>query len=221
LDEFHSSYFIPSEYRVILPTPTQTILDAPHGYIGLYTHCFCLANLRLPLNDFFCELLLKENMLDVKSFKDKLLSEPLRTNEEPAVEPMSEPATEPVNERVGTTVDLGGVPKEILLLFTLGVLFFEASCKKETGFWFVNLAHCRAKASAIKDDTPVLSIFDNDEGLEDCLELKDATACHLKISAITPPAWKDFLDNHLDVDLLDLHDRCYPRQAIMDNAVNR
>nr|GEZ55703.1 hypothetical protein [Tanacetum cinerariifolium] len=144
-----------------------------------------------------------------------------QTNEEPAVEPMSEPATEPVNERVGTTVDLGGVPKEILLLFTLGVLFFEASCKKETGFWFVNLAHCRAKASAIKDDTPVLSIFDNDEGLEDCLELKDATACHLKISAITPPAWKDFLDNHLDVDLLDLHDRCYPRQAIMDNAVNR
>nr|GEY55909.1 hypothetical protein [Tanacetum cinerariifolium] len=33
LDEFLSSYSIPSEYRVILPTPTQTILGAPPGYI--------------------------------------------------------------------------------------------------------------------------------------------------------------------------------------------
>ncbi|GJV13150.1 hypothetical protein Tco_1354691 [Tanacetum coccineum] len=140
LDEFLSFYPIPSEYRVILPTSTQTILDAPPGYIGLYTHCFSLANLRLLLNDFFCEaydyepsielfrgffnlckagswltfqkrskkhisslfakvitriegwhqrflfiqdtivpskfpqLLLKDNMLDVKSFKDKLPS---------------------------------------------------------------------------------------------------------------------------------------------------
>nr|GEZ53318.1 hypothetical protein [Tanacetum cinerariifolium] len=35
--------------------PTQTILNAPLGYIGLYTHCFSLANLRLPLNDLFYE----------------------------------------------------------------------------------------------------------------------------------------------------------------------
>ncbi|GJU77007.1 hypothetical protein Tco_1274077 [Tanacetum coccineum] len=309
LDEFLSFYPIPSEYRVILPTSTQTILDAPPGYIGLYTHCFSLANLRLPLNDFFCEaydyepsvelfhgfinlckagswltvqkrskkhipsllaivitriegwhhrflfiqdtivpskfpqLLLKENMLNVKSFKDELPSgcithsfnvlvvtldvffrnfiyteededltfltkdlspgfnigspsvsintEPVRTDEEPAVEHVTEPATEPVNERVGTIADSGGIPKEILLKLASG------SSTSRT---------VRAKASTLKDDTHVLSISDDDEGLEDCLELKDATACHLKISAITPPAWKGFLDNHLDVDLLDLHD---------------
>nr|GEY37455.1 hypothetical protein [Tanacetum cinerariifolium] len=57
LDEFLSSYSIPLEYRVILPTPTLTILDAPPGYIGLYTHCLSLANLLLPLHDFFCEVL--------------------------------------------------------------------------------------------------------------------------------------------------------------------
>ncbi|GKF62261.1 hypothetical protein Tco_0182315, partial [Tanacetum coccineum] len=57
--------------------------------------------------------------------------------------------------------------------------------------------------------------------LEDCLELKDATTCHLKISAITPPGWKGFLDNHPDVDLLDLHDHYYARQAVVDNVVNR
>ncbi|GJV27895.1 hypothetical protein Tco_1384343 [Tanacetum coccineum] len=125
-------------------------------------------------------------------------TEPVRTDEEPA--------TELVNERVGTTTDSGGVPKDILLKLASG------SSTSRT---------IRAMASALKDDTPVLYISNDDEGLEDCLELKDATACHLKISTITPPAWKGFLDNHLDVDLLDLHDRCYARQAVMDNAVNR
>ncbi|GKD03026.1 hypothetical protein Tco_1178000 [Tanacetum coccineum] len=128
--------------------------------------------------------------------------EPVMTDKEPAIEP----ATKPVNERVGTTADSGGVPKEILLLFTLGVL---------------QTALGRGSAKQGEDDTPVLSISNDDEGLEDCLELKDATTYHLMISAITPPAWKGFLDNHLDVDLLDLHDRCYARQVVMDNAVNR
>nr|GEU91651.1 hypothetical protein [Tanacetum cinerariifolium] len=35
------------------------------------------------------------------------------------------------------------------------------------------------------------------------------------------PLFRVFLDNHIDVDMLDLHDRCYARQAVMDNAVNR
>ncbi|GKC86816.1 hypothetical protein Tco_1147465, partial [Tanacetum coccineum] len=58
-------------------------------------------------------------------------------------------------------------------------------------------------------------------GLPNVLELKDATTCHLKIFAITPPAWKNHLDNHIDVELLDLHDRCYARQVVVDNAVNK
>ncbi|GKA87705.1 hypothetical protein Tco_0809469 [Tanacetum coccineum] len=91
------------------------------------------------------------------------------------------------------------------------------------GNWLlvVNLAHCSRQGICTEDDTPVLIHFRIYEGLEDCLELKDATACHLKISAITPPAWKGFLDNHLDVDLLDLYDRCYARQAVVDNEMNR
>ncbi|GJY33106.1 hypothetical protein Tco_0417575 [Tanacetum coccineum] len=40
----------------------------------------------------------------------------------------------------------------------------------------------------------------------DVLELQNANACHLKISDITPLAWKNHLDNHLDVELLNLHD---------------
>nr|GEY22254.1 hypothetical protein [Tanacetum cinerariifolium] len=53
------------------------------------------------------------------------------------------------------------------------------------------------------------------------LELKDATACNLKISVITHPAWKNHLDDYIDLELLDLHDCCYARQAVIDNAVNR
>ncbi|GJZ42938.1 hypothetical protein Tco_0590193 [Tanacetum coccineum] len=79
----------------------------------------------------------------------------------------------------------------------------------------------RANTSSSKDDVPFLTVSDDDEGLSDVLKLKDATICHLKISAITPPALKNHLDNHMDVELLDLHNRCYARQVVVDNAVKR
>ncbi|GKE17140.1 hypothetical protein Tco_1424717 [Tanacetum coccineum] len=44
----------------------------------------------------------------------------------------------------------------------------------------------RAKTSTSKDDVHFLTVSDDDEGLSDVPELKGATACHLKISAITP-----------------------------------
>ncbi|GKB90963.1 hypothetical protein Tco_0963235, partial [Tanacetum coccineum] len=216
------------KYRVILPTPTQTILDAPPGYIGLYTYFFSLANLRLPLNDFFCEaydcepsielfcgffnlckadtivpskfpqLLLKENMLDVKSFKDKLPyemsfrnfiyteddedltflpkdfspgfntgspsvsinTEPVRADEEPAVEP----ATEPVNECVKTTADSGESPKgDTFVVYAGSIAVRIRERKYEISGGSSTLRTVRAKASAIKDDAPVLSISDDDE----------------------------------------------------------
>nr|GEX71705.1 hypothetical protein [Tanacetum cinerariifolium] len=83
----------------------------------------------------------------------------------------------------------------------------------------------RAKNFASKDDA-LFFIFDDDEDtflvrLPDCFELKDANACHLKISAITPPAWKGHLDNQMDLELLDLHNHFYARHAVVDNAVNR
>ncbi|GJU15001.1 uncharacterized mitochondrial protein-like protein, partial [Tanacetum coccineum] len=73
------------------------------------------------------------------------------------------------------------------------------------------LAECDTKTSASKDDVSFLTISDEDEGLSDVPKLKDATACHLKISNITPPAWKNHLDNYMDLELLDLHDQCYAR----------
>ncbi|GJW71415.1 hypothetical protein Tco_0128332 [Tanacetum coccineum] len=42
----------------------------------------------------------------------------------------------------------------------------------------------RAKAAASKDDSSFLTIFDDDEGLPDCLELENANACHLKVLVV-------------------------------------
>nr|GEU54980.1 hypothetical protein [Tanacetum cinerariifolium] len=59
------------------------------------------------------------------------------------------------------------------------------------------------------------------QGLPDILELQDAKSYHLKISNIIPSSWRRYLDNQLDAKLLDLYDRCYTRQAVVDNAINR
>ncbi|GJT71839.1 hypothetical protein Tco_1031125 [Tanacetum coccineum] len=291
------------KYRVILPMPTQTILDAPPRYIGLYTHCFSLANLRLPLNDFFCEvlqyfkvhisrlnpfgcsklttfivmckaydcepsvklfrgffnlckadtivpskfpqLLLKENMLDVKSFKDKLPSgieqnpqfqclgrypasarafnDPIlflaglqssweHGQQRPAIfvggkgfnivspsvsintKPVradKEPAVEPATEPVNERVETTA-----------------DSGGSPKGDTFV--IHAGSVAARIRERKS-RRLF----GVERCHCLSSQDLCH------NSSRLEGFLDNHPDVDLLDLHDRCYARQAVVDNAMNR
>ncbi|GJX19164.1 hypothetical protein Tco_0221841 [Tanacetum coccineum] len=290
LNDFLSSYLIPSEYDVILSTSTQTIFDAPPGYVGLYTHSFSLANLRLPLSDFFCEL-------DSKSFRNKLppnidensyfqrlsryptsvrmFDDPILflagqfSQQRPAIivggkgteddddlaflpkEPSpgfgigspsasvnTEPpkdVEEPKVQHAEVTVDSGESLKAGVFVVHPGSVaarIKERKCKTRGGSARPHVKRklasgssssrdVRAKNSASKDDAHFLPISDDDDGLPDCFELKDASACHLKIAAITPPAWKGHLDNQMDLELLDLHDRCYARQAVVDNAVNR
>ncbi|GJZ91718.1 hypothetical protein Tco_0663783 [Tanacetum coccineum] len=50
-------YGIPRDVRVMLSKRSQTIFDAPLGFVGLYTHSFTLSNLRIPLPKFSCEVL--------------------------------------------------------------------------------------------------------------------------------------------------------------------
>nr|GEU55500.1 hypothetical protein [Tanacetum cinerariifolium] len=138
-------------------------------------------------------------------------------------------AVEPVNEHVRTTADLGGVPKEILFVVHAGSVtayIRKRKCKTTGGSSRPPVKRklasgsstsrtVRDKASVIKDDTPVLSIFDDDEGLEDCLELKDATAYHLMISAITPPAWKDNAMNRRSRELLEVIEKLKGEADVM------
>ncbi|GJY77086.1 hypothetical protein Tco_0482202 [Tanacetum coccineum] len=120
---------------------------------------------------------------------------------------------EPEVQPAEVTADSGESPKATVFVVHHGSV---AARIKER-----NSCVVRAKTSASKDDAPILSISDDDEGLLDCFELKDANACHLKIFAVTPPAWRGHLDNQMDLELLDLHDRCYTRQAVVDNVVNK
>ncbi|GJT50028.1 hypothetical protein Tco_0976185 [Tanacetum coccineum] len=77
----------------------------------------------------------------------------------------------------------------------------EAARQAKTGARSLLFKVCSSKDFP-QADSPFVSISNNDE---------DATACYLNISAITPPAWNGHLDNQLDLELFDLHDRCYAR----------
>ncbi|GJU54010.1 hypothetical protein Tco_1227724 [Tanacetum coccineum] len=71
----------------------------------------------------------------------------------------------------------------------------------------------RAKTSTSKHDVPFLTVSDDDEGKLLYFELSLLSSLQW--------SWKNHLDNHMDVELLDLHDRCYARQAVVNNTVNR
>ncbi|GJV78424.1 hypothetical protein Tco_1510008 [Tanacetum coccineum] len=139
-------------------------------------------------------------------------------------------ATEQLMEN---TTDSGGSPQPKKLVIHTGCVagrINERKCKTRGGSSrppikrkLVQRNSC-LRSSRVKTshqiDSSFVVISDDDEGHPDIFELQDATACHLKISAITPPAWKGHLDNQLDLELFDLYDRCYARQAVVDNAVN-
>ncbi|GJX66717.1 probable xyloglucan endotransglucosylase/hydrolase protein 30 [Tanacetum coccineum] len=300
-NDFLTLYPIPSEYHVILPKSNQTIFDAPPGYVRLYTHSFSLANLRLPLTEFFCEVLeyfqvyisrlnpfgcakLTTFVVMCKAYgcepsvdlfrgffnmcrADKWLNFAKRSEKHiPNLLPKSispsvcvfpdpilflaglKPSWEYGQQRpaimaggkemafrnfIYTEDDegLSFLPKEPSPGFGTGdseeslnpELFVvhpssvdarikDRKCKTRGGssrppvkrklkLGSSTSRTTRAKTSSSKGDAPFFTVSDDDKGLHDVLELKDATACHIKISAITPPAWKNHLDNHIDVEL--------------------
>ncbi|GKA73088.1 hypothetical protein Tco_0779304 [Tanacetum coccineum] len=227
-------YSIPSSYHVILPKSNQTVLDAPSGYVRLYTHSFSLANLRpsilmgtwlimtYDLSGWPGNFVYDEDEEDL-SFLPKEPSPACGTNS-PSVSVNIEPlmtGEEPVLQPAEAMTDSRGSPKRELFVVHPGSV---AACMKNRKYktrggssrppvkrkLAPGSSTARAKTSTSKDDVSFLTISD-----------EDATTCHLKISAITSPAWKNHLDNYIDLELLDLHDRSYARQAFVDNAMNR
>ncbi|GJT88245.1 hypothetical protein Tco_1069962 [Tanacetum coccineum] len=256
-NDFLALYHIPPAYHVILPKSNQTVFDAPPGYVGLYTHLFSLANCRLPLTEFFCEVLeyfqvhisrlnpfggaklttfvvmckaygseptvelfwgffnLCRGEMAFRNFvyagdeedlsflpKEPSLGfgtssssvsvniEPLRADEEPVLHPAE------------VAADSGWSPKLELFVVhprSVAAQIKDRKCKTMGGSsrppvkrklvsGSSNSRATRAKTSTSKDDVPFRTISDDDEGLPDVPELKGATAFHLNISAITPPA---------------------------------
>ncbi|GJU70455.1 hypothetical protein Tco_1256714 [Tanacetum coccineum] len=295
LNEFLYSYPIPLEYDVILPISTQTIFNALPGYYFKVRilrlnpfGCAKLTTFIIMCKAYDCEpsvdlfqdsiilskypqLLLDENGLNLKSFKDKL---PPNIDENPYFQRLGRYPTsirvfdDPImflavlkpSWELGQqwhTIIMGGkdmafrnfiyteddddlafLPKEPSPGFDTGSPAASVNTELPKDVEEPEVQHAeittdsgetsgsstshvvRAKPSASKDDAPILSISDDDEGLPGCFELKDANACHLKISAITLPAWKGHLDNQMDLELLDLHDHCYARQDVMSGEAD-
>nr|GEV54977.1 putative transposase (putative), gypsy type [Tanacetum cinerariifolium] len=251
LNEFLSFYSIPSEYDVIFPTYTQTTFEAPPGYVGLCTHSFSLSNLRLPLIDFLCEVFqyFKVHIFRLNPFGCAKLTTFIIMRKAYGCKPFVDLFREMAFRNfiyIKDDDDLAFLPKDLSSGFVTGspsaLVNTELSkdveepeewkcktiggssrplVKRKLAFGSSSSHVVHAKTSTSKDDAPILSISYDDEGLLDCFKLKDVNAYHLKISAITPPAWKGHLDNQIDLELLDLHDRCYARHAVVDNAFNK
>ncbi|GJX28979.1 hypothetical protein Tco_0237058 [Tanacetum coccineum] len=117
-------------------------------------------------------------------------TKPLKANKEPVIQPTE------------VTADFGESLKPDLFVVHPGSVaarIKDRKCKTKGGSSRPHVKRklapgsstscaTRAKTSSSKDDAPFLTVSDDDEGLPDVLKLKDATACHLKIFAITSPA---------------------------------
>ncbi|GJT43136.1 hypothetical protein Tco_0951851 [Tanacetum coccineum] len=188
-NEFLALYHIPPAYHVILPKSNQTIFDASPGYVRLYTHSFSLANLRLHLTEFFCEdeedlsFLPKEPSpcFSTGSPSMSVNIEPLRADKEPVLQPAE------------VMTDSGRKPKPELFVVHPGSVAAQMknrkcktrggssrpSVKRKLASGSSNSHATHAKTSTLKDVVPFLTVSDDDEGLSDIPQLKDATACHL------------------------------------------
>nr|GEX14610.1 hypothetical protein [Tanacetum cinerariifolium] len=144
-----------------------------------------------------CPFLPKEpfTAFDTGSSSVSVNIEPLMTDEEPILNPTK------------ATTDSKGIPKRELFFVHHGsVAAHIKNSKTRRGSSRPPVKRklpprsstsraTRAKTFSSKDDVSFLTISDEDEGLSDVPELKDATAY--------------------------LHDRCYARQAFIDNVVNK
>ncbi|GJZ82894.1 hypothetical protein Tco_0648067 [Tanacetum coccineum] len=148
LNEFLSSYPIPSEYDVIFPTSTQTIFDTPPGYVGL---------------NGFQELYLLLKLMTTYLF------------------------IEGSSSQIEVTADSGESPKAGVFVvhpWSVAARIKERKCKTRGG-----------------SARPLV---------------KRKLASGSSSSRVVR-----HLDNQMDLELLDLHDRCYARHAVVDNVVNR
>nr|GFB92287.1 hypothetical protein [Tanacetum cinerariifolium] len=124
-------------------------------------------------------------------------TKPLKANEKPEIQPIE------------VIADSEGIPKPDLFVVYPGSVaarIKDRKCKTRGGSsrppvkrklasGSSSTCATRAKASSSKDDAPFLTVSEDEDGLPNVLELKDATSY--------------------------LYDRYYARQVVVDNAVNR
>ncbi|GJT03889.1 hypothetical protein Tco_0838351 [Tanacetum coccineum] len=197
LNEFLSFYPIPSEYDVILPKSTETIFDAPPGYVG-FVRVFddpilFLAGLK-PSWEFGQQrptIIVGENEMAFRNFiytedDDDLVflpkdpspgfgtGSPSASVNTELPKDVGEPEVQPAE----VTVDSGESPKSGVFVVHPGSVaarIKERKCKtiggssrppviRKLASGSSSSRAVRAKNSASKDDDPIVSISDDDEG---------------------------------------------------------
>nr|GEU33894.1 hypothetical protein [Tanacetum cinerariifolium] len=127
--------------------------------------------------------------------------------------------SEPSLNHAEHTVDFGDSPKpEVFVVHpgSVAARIKDRKCKIIGGSFrppvkrklALGLCHLMLLVLKLLPPRMILNFtFSDDEGLHDVFELKYANACHLKISSVTPSSWKNHFENHMDIELLDLHDQ--------------
>ncbi|GJT39937.1 zinc knuckle CX2CX4HX4C containing protein [Tanacetum coccineum] len=266
LTKFLTDYGILSEYKVMLPKSNQTIYDAPDGFVGLYTHSFSLANLRLPLPKFFYDVLeyFRVHLSRLNHFGyAKLTTFAVMCKAyggEPSVDlfrgffnlypswewlafakrPEEDSFLDPILFLLGLKMSWEHSPKRPAIfvrgqaLSWFQLWFPVCSINNEPPLLEVELLDSAnleqlventadSRGSLVCEEMPVIGSSSVVERMKSrkCrmkgstkplvkpLRVETVVDCHLMISNVTPSAWRGHLDNQLDVELLDLHDRCY------------
>ncbi|GKA49861.1 hypothetical protein Tco_0742934 [Tanacetum coccineum] len=169
LNEFLSFYPIPSEYDVILPKSTETIFDAPPGYVGLLNPFGCakLTTFIIMCKAYGCEP--SVDLFREIAFRNFIYTE----NDDDLVFLPNEPSL-----GFEVTADSGESLKASVFVVHPGSVaarIKERKCKTRGGSSRPPVKRklasgssssraVRAKNSASKDDDPILSISDDDEG---------------------------------------------------------
>ncbi|GJR68261.1 hypothetical protein Tco_0014326 [Tanacetum coccineum] len=181
-NDFLTLYPIPSEYRVILPKSNQTVFEAPPRFI--YRGSNLLVVLSSPLLLSCAKLIVVSHLLtssEEMAFRNFIYTE----DDKDLLFLPKEPSP-------GFGTDSGESPKPELFVVHPGSVAARINDRKcKTKGW--------SSRPPIKRKLAAVSSTSRATRLPDVLELKNATAYHLKISVSTPLAWKNHLENQMDV----------------------
>nr|GEX31106.1 hypothetical protein [Tanacetum cinerariifolium] len=225
-----------NDVKVILPKKSQTILDAPLGYVGLYTHYFCLSNLRLLIPPFICEVL-NYFKVYISRFSPfgmvKLTTFAVMCKAYGGLKTTWKHSPKrPVIYHRGHEMDfksfmLERVDGELNFLLAKGVSEGRNSpSAKKVASGIPKKAlpskvqKVPAQASKVASGASTPLDVDNDFDIH-VKELRDAIDCHWVVAHVTPPSWKQHLREISIEQLCDIYDRAYMRQAVLDNVLNK
>ncbi|GJY18811.1 hypothetical protein Tco_0390302 [Tanacetum coccineum] len=246
--DFEGEAFKPErrDVNVILPKKSQTILDAPLGYIGLYTHHFSLSNFRLPIPPFICGVLnyFKVHIshfnpfcmvelttfavmckayeeMDFRSFMLEGVDGELNFLPAEGVRGSVTDSYDPSygeDEQTLVGPSLPLYPGASKKLKIVGKRKVSSGVSGKALPLKVQKVSARASKVAGEASTPL--DVDSDPDIHEfpsAKELRDATDCHWVVAHVTHPSWKQRLREISIEHLCDIHDRAYMRQAVLDN----